>query len=270
MTDQTITQKFCRYCQKMRPFKSFAPKSDCKGGRSGKCWKCREVKIEVTCGTCSAKWLKQAGSVRHWSGLCRKCSCIESASRPEQKAKRSEDARRQVLAQGGIPNAKHITKQHTMERHYQWKGGMPKCEDCPSLVSSRKTLRCMPCHIKHLLKLKSEKNSSKRVGNYRRGERHPLWKGGAQFHSKRRSGGAPYRRWRHAIFERDDYTCVLCNMSGVPLQADHIKPMLTHPELEFDVDNGRTLCAPCHRKTDTYGLKEEYRIRRSLLNVKGS
>lgn len=35
--------------------------------------------------------------------------------------------------------------------------------------------------------------------------------------------------------------------------ADHIKSFKDHPELRTDLQNGRTLCVDCHRKTDTYG-----------------
>lgn len=62
-----------------------------------------------------------------------------------------------------------------------------------------------------------------------------------------------YRIWRNAVFSRDDWTCQHCKVRGGVLHADHIKPYATHPDLRLDVDNGRTLCPPCHRKTDTYG-----------------
>ena len=70
--------------------------------------------------------------------------------------------------------------------------------------------------------------------------------------------------WRKSVFERDDYTCQHCgsrsgNGKKVILHADHIKPFATHIELRFDVDNGRTLCLDCHKKTDTYGGKTRTR-----------
>ena len=37
--------------------------------------------------------------------------------------------------------------------------------------------------------------------------------------------------------------------------ADHVKPWALYPELRYDLDNGRTLCVPCHKKTETYGYK---------------
>ena len=61
------------------------------------------------------------------------------------------------------------------------------------------------------------------------------------------------REWRQAVFERDDWTCQECGQKGGRLQADHIKPFATHPELRHDLDNGRTLCVDCHKKTGTFG-----------------
>jgi hypothetical protein len=69
-----------------------------------------------------------------------------------------------------------------------------------------------------------------------------------------------YKLWRTAVFERDNYTCIWCgkrsgNGHEVFLNADHIKPFFLYPELRFAIDNGRTLCVECHRKTNTFGEK---------------
>jgi hypothetical protein len=64
-----------------------------------------------------------------------------------------------------------------------------------------------------------------------------------------------YKQWRLAIFKRDEYTCQICNIKGGTLQADHIVPWCINKELRYDINNGRTLCIECHRKTPTYGVK---------------
>lgn len=66
---------------------------------------------------------------------------------------------------------------------------------------------------------------------------------------------AAYKAWRTLVFERDNYTCQVCGIRGDYLHADHIKPFAYYPELRYEVTNGRTLCVPCHKKTDTYGVK---------------
>lgn len=75
-----------------------------------------------------------------------------------------------------------------------------------------------------------------------------------------------YKKWRLSVFERDNYTCVECgdhNYEGrgktVELHADHIKPFALFPDLRFDINNGRTLCKPCHLNTGTYGRGSIYR-----------
>lgn len=64
-----------------------------------------------------------------------------------------------------------------------------------------------------------------------------------------------YNQWRKAVFTRDGHKCVFCG-SEEKLQSDHIKPFSTFKDLRYDVNNGRVLCASCHKKTDTYGGKQ--------------
>lgn len=65
-----------------------------------------------------------------------------------------------------------------------------------------------------------------------------------------------YKDWRKKVFERDDYTCQSCGKHGGNLNADHIKAFALFPELRFELSNGRTLCVPCHRKTETFGTNQ--------------
>jgi hypothetical protein len=82
----------------------------------------------------------------------------------------------------------------------------------------------------------------------------PYWKGGHVKHpDKRIRKSNEYKEWRMAVYKRDNYTCQVCGKVGVELVADHIKPFSVFPELRFDVNNGRTLCVNCHKKTLTYG-----------------
>ena len=83
------------------------------------------------------------------------------------------------------------------------------------------------------------------------GIKHWNWKGGVD---KGIWFTWEYKQWRKSVFKRDNYTCVLCgDKKGSNLEADHIKPRYSFPELTFELDNGRTLCHNCHIETPTYG-----------------
>lgn len=83
-------------------------------------------------------------------------------------------------------------------------------------------------------------------------EKNAMWKGGITPINKQIRTSREYKLWRTAVFERDGWTCVWCGAHGVELNADHIKPFALFPELRLAIDNGRTLCVPCHKTTDTY------------------
>ncbi len=90
-----------------------------------------------------------------------------------------------------------------------------------------------------------------------KGEKSPAWKGGVSTINHCIRNSFQYAKWRKAIFERDNYTCQECHDRGGKLHADHIKPFAYYPELRFELNNGRTLCVPCHKQTDTYLKKKK-------------
>ena len=53
--------------------------------------------------------------------------------------------------------------------------------------------------------------------------------------------------WREAVYARDHFTCQHCLRVGGILNAHHIKPWAKFPALRFEIDNGITLCVPCHK-----------------------
>lgn len=65
-----------------------------------------------------------------------------------------------------------------------------------------------------------------------------------------------YNLWRESVFQRDDWTCQGCGVRGGYLEAHHIKSWAIFPELRFELENGQTLCKPCHKLTDNYAGKK--------------
>lgn len=99
-----------------------------------------------------------------------------------------------------------------------------------------------------------------KMSEQRRGSKGANWKGGLTEKNKTIRHSIEYKLWRESVFKRDNYTCTLCgarngNGKYVELNADHIKAFANHPELRFLIENGRTLCRPCHVDTDTFGWK---------------
>jgi 5-methylcytosine-specific restriction endonuclease McrA len=93
------------------------------------------------------------------------------------------------------------------------------------------------------------------------GSNNPRWKGGITPLNHKIRTSSLYKKWRQSVFIRDRFTCVWCGQIGGELNADHIKPFSLFPDHRFDIDNGRTLCVPCHKKTDSYLSKAHSLLR---------
>lgn len=96
---------------------------------------------------------------------------------------------------------------------------------------------------------------NKGMQGYQAGEKHPNWRGGITNKNLIIRNSFGYKVWRKSIFERDDYRCYDCGQKGGRLNADHIYPFALFPRLRLVLENGRTLCVACHRKTSTWGRK---------------
>ena len=135
------------------------------------------------------------------------------------------------------------------ERAGNWQGGPKPCIDCGTQDKNIHPKRCKKCSVL-----------------YRTGKNNPAWKGGITPLVRSLRTCSQYFEWRKVVFARDNYTCTICQDKGY-INADHIKPfrlivkennILSVEEGKkcselWDINNGRTLCVPCHKMTDTYG-----------------
>lgn len=132
-----------------------------------------------------------------------------------------------------------MSKKQVWEKSPSWKWWMPKCIDCWKQVSSYHTTRCKWC-----------------ASRYNRWENNASWKWWVSKINKTERQLAmntkEYKLWRYSVFERDNYTCIWCFKRWCVLHADHIKPWCDYPELRYAIDNWRTLCVDCHKKTGTW------------------
>lgn len=115
-------------------------------------------------------------------------------------------------------------------------------------------LNCSESGIRRWLKKYNIKIRSR--SESKRESLHHHWKGGITEDNLKIRNSHEYRSWRTKVFHRDNFTCQVCGSNkGGTLNADHIKPFCKFPELRFDINNGRTLCEKCHKKTETFGRK---------------
>jgi 5-methylcytosine-specific restriction endonuclease McrA len=109
----------------------------------------------------------------------------------------------------------------------------------------------------------------KHMSELNRGSNHPNWKGGIKPVAKMVRDSFKYRQWRSDVFTRDNFTCQECFKRGGDIEAHHNKPFSTimiennvmsiedadNCEELWNINNGKTLCEKCHKKTKTYSYK---------------
>lgn len=183
-------------------------------------------------------------SLKDWNNrtkyCSRECGYKHFPNTNEFRRKQSEAHKGQVVVHSGETKRK-ISRS-------LWKGGKPKCGVCDKQLS---TYSAKHCKVHRPITMRTRLKRSIAT----KGSKAHAWKGGITPINRAIRGSLQYRIWRKEVFTRDKYTCVLCGKIGGNIHADHIKQFAYHPELRFEISNGRTLCVACHKNTATYKRK---------------
>lgn len=146
----------------------------------------------------------------------------------------------------------------SLKKAYKNNPRVPFTQEVREKIS--RTLKSKPLSlmlIRHIERMKT---------NPPTGKDHPRWNG-YRFISHSIRGCIKYKRWRSEIFTRDIFTCIICKTKGGKLNVDHYPKSFSQIIREckinsyedamdckelWNLNNGRTLCVDCHKKTDTY------------------
>ena len=146
------------------------------------------------------------------------------------------------------------------KNHHNWKGGKAaiKCDICHNIFfaySSNKRKLCGRQCAEESLRRKYS------------GDKNPAWNGGITPLVRRIRNSGKYKDWAMSILIRDGFICQICGQrGGNNLEVDHIKSFAVivaeNKLATFDdalkcnelwiLENGRTLCKPCHLQTPSY------------------
>jgi 5-methylcytosine-specific restriction endonuclease McrA len=148
-----------------------------------------------------------------------------------------------------------IHKQRISEAHK--KGSYFECIICdskfwrrPSDIKKGNNKFCSKkCYFKW------QKGKKKIIKNQidKSGKNNPNWRGGITPINFKIRNSKKLKEWRLKVFKRDNWTCQECGKRSkknhyLRIEAHHIKPFASFPELRFKIDNGLTLCKKCHNK----------------------
>jgi hypothetical protein len=245
--------KQCLYCKKDFPTDSGQINS---GGGKFCCVDCfikyrkENHNVQLVCGQCG-KIYNKIKALEETSKFCCKECMSESRKLPKDCCLECG----KELSKIGYKYCNDCKSKG--DRNSFWKGGdiLVKCKYCGE----------------EFLKTRGEVN--RRINNFCNktcesnwrsenifGEKCHTWKGGVTEVRDSARNSRDYRLWRKECFEREDYTCEICNIRGGHLEVHHIKPfslIMDENKINsldeakecvelWDINNGQVLCLDCH------------------------
>jgi hypothetical protein len=177
--------------------------------------------IDVRCKTCNYEWSPLADSLLHGHG-CMRCTRGWYQTNEEFQSKVDKVHNGNIQVSGFVKYDRTVDAKCLVCEH-EW-SPMPN-----NLLDGH---GCKECYFKSV-----------------RGSNHHFWNPDLtdedRLYMRREEG---YTTWVRDVYKKDSYTCQCCGYRKGELNAHHLYNYTDHPELRTDVNNGVTLCVPCHTK----------------------
>lgn len=178
------------------------------------------------------------------TGKTKSCGCLSKEFNKSQKGQKVKDITGQIY--GRLTALYRLDKTNKYYNSF-W---ICKCE-CGNEVEVRlsqltagKTKSC-GCLNRELSSKRMKGSNHPMYGV--RGENHHKWNPSLtdkERHDKRDT--VENYHFRNSVFERDNYTCIVCGNKGL-LNAHHITNYYLDIDNRYNIDNGITMCEKCHK-----------------------
>lgn len=207
------------------------------------------------CQSASYKKTRTGEANFHWRGGLVQKACEECGASFEVKRRRSDTA---TTCSRQCKDRRH-SRLYSGVNAPGWRGG-PLTKQCALCGADYRTFHCLAETSKYC----SRRCQNRWLAGWRPGETRPdptlakgptrpkregpLLKDAPLWKKLRRwlRNSFEYKQWRTAVYSRDGHRCALC-LASEGIVAHHVEPIAINPDRAFDVDNGLTLCRPCHK-----------------------
>lgn len=193
------------------------------------------IENEKICERCGASYHSSIKTRRYCS---QSCASLVNSNLPKNYRKKSKPQQVKEIE----PTICSVCGVEIPTSHRKYEN----CKTKPQLMS----LVCMVCgkHFNYHIfkKTCSRQCFGKQIAIRQQGEQSHLWQGGKTSEAAKLRNSYTYKTWRTAVYERDNYTCQMCEQRGGKLAAHHIKPFSTNRHIALELWNGITLCWECH------------------------
>jgi 5-methylcytosine-specific restriction endonuclease McrA len=207
------------------------------------------------CQQCGGEYFSYDKDLKYCSHSCYIEHNFGDSKREKERVRLEKIEKRKEIearhAQGGMRKKKC----KTCGVEFWGSSGRFHC-DLHRMSTQKKEIECIVCGKKFTVRSSEQDKTcspecdSKWKSIRQKGEKSHRWKGGLLSEAVLARRGIEYKEWRKQVFSRDEYTCALCGKKARKLAAHHIKKYSKFPELKIDVNNGITLCWPCHSKVN--------------------
>lgn len=202
----------------------------------GKCGRPGQPKVECVCRQCGERFLEFASRASLGRGKYCSRHCSIAAKRKQKKPRKCDHCKKSVLVLPYRLKRRSFLCSKACRAAFNRRGDFVRCTHCASSIwvsKSRQEIRKIHFCDRECFK----------AGYH--GLKHHHWQHGLDRHERRRGQEFTHHQ-RRIILERDGYRCTACGKRRPKLHVDHHIPIFE--DGKATIENGRTLCVPCHKK----------------------